>query len=387
MGREPQAKQTLQIDGDDLLSRSHLSIHYRRGQLTVADNDSRNGTRLNGASVQRSPLTDGDLLRIGDTMLLVRWATDDGDTALDELWGIAPVMAELRNTIALVAAASATVVLLGESGTGKGQSAKAIHRMSGRRGAFVAINCAAIPEALAESMLFGHKAGAFTGASRDEPGWFRAAHRGTLFIDEIGDMPAALQPKLLHAIEDGAITPVGATRPEPIDVRLVAATSVDLHDAVADKRFRGDLYARLAELVIRVPALCDRREDVLLLLSHFLGDDAAPIDPDLAERLLLYPWPFNVRELKNVATELGIRGVNRDMLTDDLIAWRLDDPVETSGIEPEPAADFTRENVAEALERGRGVVSAVARDLGCSRRHLYRLMERHGLDAKDFRQA
>ena len=385
IGREPVARQILRIDGDDLLSRSHASIHYRRGNLTVADNDSRNGTRRNGVQIERAPLEDGDFLRIGDTFLVVRWAKPLADYPIDELSGVAASIAELRHTIHLVAKAKATVVLLGESGTGKGQSAKALHRMSGRPGNFVAVNCAAIPEALAESMLFGHKAGAFTGAAKDEPGWFRAAHRGTLFIDEIGDMPATLQPKLLHAIEDGHITPVGSTRPEPVDVRLVAATSVDLHEAVAQKKFRGDLYARLAEIVVGVPPLRERREDVLGMLAQFLGPDAAPIAPDLAARLLVYPWPFNVRELKNVATELAIRGVGRAELTDDLIAWRLDEPVEPAPAPADAAVDLNRERVEDALKRGGGVVSAVARDLGCSRRHLYRLMERHGLEASEYR--
>jgi DNA-binding NtrC family response regulator len=255
-----------------------------------------------------------------------------------------------------VARANATVVLLGESGTGKGQSARALHRMSGRRGPFIAVNCAAIPEALAESMLFGHKMGAFTGATRDEPGWFRAAHRGTLFIDEIGDMPAALQPKLLHAIEDGAVTPVGSTRPEAINVRIVAATSADLQEAVSEKRFRGDLYARLAEIVVGVPSLRERCEDVLPLLGHFLGEDAPPVSADLAERLLGYRWPFNIRELKNVATELKIRGAGQDLLTHDHISWRFDEPVEPAST-GKATVELSRELVSEALaaRRRRGV--------------------------------
>ncbi len=376
---------------DELASRSHAELRWTGKALQVRDLASRNGTFVNGLQVERSKLLDGDLLRVGDSFFITRLRPRaKASPDLPELLGQAPSLTELSRTLELVAPTDATVVLLGESGVGKGQSAKALHRLSARSGPFVAINCAAIPANLAESTLFGHRAGSFTGARREEPGYFRAAQGGTLFVDEIAELESGLQAKLLHAIEDKAVVPVGGTKPVTVDVRLVAATSVDLQKAVKDGRFRGDLYARLSEIVVQLPPLRARREDVLLLLEAFL-EGAPPISPELAELLLLHEWPFNVRELKNVAVELRVKGRDLDELGPELIEHRFDEPESTVEpaaepvAEPPPSEPPSPDELRALLSECGGVVSEVARRLGRSRRHVYRWLDKHGIDPAEHR--
>jgi transcriptional regulator with PAS, ATPase and Fis domain len=297
------------------------------------------------------------------------------------------------------------VLLLGESGAGKEVAARALHELSGRRGALVTVNCAAIPETLAESQLFGHTSGAFTGA-RAQPGWFRAAHQGTLFLDEIGELPLGLQPKLLRALEDGFITPVGAVSPVPCQVRLVAATNRDLLSGIQAGRVRGDLYARLAEIVLLLPPLRERREDILLMVQHALAAmaPAAMLSPRLAEALLLYAWPFNVRELFKVAAELQLRAAGATMLGLELVEARLralgtlspqapaggDNAVSAGAAQAgRPAATAaappSRQELETLLRLHGGRVAAVARALCRSRAQIYRWMEQSALDPSSFR--
>jgi transcriptional regulator with PAS, ATPase and Fis domain len=257
----------------------------------------------------------------------------------------------------------------------------------------VVVNCAAIPETLAESALFGHVAGAFTGARRDAKGYFRAADGGTLFLDEVGELPENVQAKLLHAIEERAVVPVGATSPVQCDVRFVAATTVDLEAAVATGKFRPDLYARLADLVLELPPLRTRREDILPLMGLFLSEHAPPMHPDLAEQLVLYPWPFNVRGLKTVATELEVRGQGRAYLEPDLIRHRLTVAESTVTLErpapPVPNAKRssppTRDEIIASLREHSGVVAEVGRAMGRSRKQVYRWLERFEIDPEDYR--
>lgn len=385
IGRQPE--RGLALPDDPMASRRHARVTVRGAQAWIEDLQSRHGTTVDRRPVTgRTPLHDGAVIRVGDSFLLYRLMPRprDGEPVVPELVGSAPAIGELRRTLAQVAASGATVVLIGESGSGKGQSARALHRLSGRRGPFVQVNCAAIPEALAESALFGHRQGAFTGAVRAEPGYFRSAHGGTLFVDEIGDLPAALQPKLLHAIEERRVVSVGDTRPEPVDVRVVTATSADLRRAVADGRFRGDLWARIAEIVVRLPPLRERLEDVLPLLVGFLGP-AAPLAPDLVERLLAWHWPWNVRELRNVATELSVRGAGLERLEASLIEGRFEDPLVApappEARDPSPAAGPPDRAVLEAALRDHGgVVTDAARALGRSRRQVYRWIGQLGID-------
>ncbi|MFM0740195.1 sigma-54 dependent transcriptional regulator [Paraburkholderia xenovorans] len=201
----------------------------------------------------------------------------------------------------------APVLILGETGTGKELVARHIHHVSKRKGAFVAVNCSAISQQLAESELFGHEAGAFTGAQGRRAGYFEEAHEGTIFLDEIGDLPAALQAKLLRVLQEGEVTRVGATRGRPIDVRVVAATNVDLEQAVLAGNFRMDLFYRINIAPVRVPPLRERPQDILPLAEHFRAHYCAQLrraqpmlSESAAQALLAYPWPGNIRELENV---------------------------------------------------------------------------------------
>lgn len=399
VGRAPDGASVLALPEDPLLSRAHARIERSGASVTVTDLGSRNGSSLDGEALPaHAPVTldDGAVLRLGDTLLLFRLVPPDGgDASLPGLRGTSPAVRGLRADLARAAPTDASVVLLGASGTGKGVAARALHEASGRRGPFVQVNCAAIPDQLAESQLFGHRAGAFTGAREAADGVFREADGGTLFLDEIGDLPAALQPKLLHAVEEGAVVPVGATKPVPVDVRLVVATSRELEAAVRDGAFRGDLYARLAELVLRLPTLAERREDVLDLLVPALGDDAPPLDADLAEALVLHDWPFNVRELLKTASELRVRGSGRERLELALVAERLavfDATGERSSATTAPSPRSRdevgppgRDELEEMLRAHRGVVADVGRAVGRSRKQVYRWLRSHDLDPADYR--
>src|SRR5215469_14722631 len=224
-----------------------------------------------------------------------------------EIIGTSPAMDQVLSLIASAAASSIRVLIEGETGTGKELVARAIHRASHRASCpFLAVNCAAFTETLLESELFGHRRGAFTGASTDEPGVFRAASGGVILLDEVGEMPLPMQAKLLRVLQEGEITPVGESRPQKVDVRVLSATNRDLGAAVKSKTFRADLYYRLAMFPIRLPPLRDRREDIPLLASRFLarssqgsGKRIDRIDADALDALVRFNWPGNVRQLQN----------------------------------------------------------------------------------------
>jgi sigma-54-specific transcriptional regulator len=218
-----------------------------------------------------------------------------------------PLSCALLDHIERVARSDATALIIGETGTGKELVARHIHARSGRRGPFIAVNCGAFSETLIDAELFGHESGAFTGATGARAGWFEAANGGTLFLDEIGDLPKALQVKLLRVLQERQVVRLGARRPVPLDVRLVAATNVDLQKAVAADRFRTDLYYRLSVAPITLPPLHQRRGDILPLAQHFLQRYAQSMQlgsvglaPDARAALLAYNWPGNIRELENV---------------------------------------------------------------------------------------
>lgn len=229
------------------------------------------------------------------------------DSFQDLLIGDTLVMRELYSTIERVGPLPITVLLQGETGTGKELVARGLHRISPRQPKpFIPINCAALPDTLLESALFGHRKGAFTGADRDHKGYFDAAAGGTIFLDEIGDMPLPLQAKLLRVLQDGEVTPLGDTQPRHIDVRIIAATNRDLWNDVTEKRFRSDLYFRLAVMQVDIPPLRDRQLDVPLLAMRFLrtveqrwNRPKHVLSDDALQRLVTYGWPGNVRELRN----------------------------------------------------------------------------------------
>ncbi|HEY4013416.1 MAG TPA: sigma-54 dependent transcriptional regulator [Polyangiaceae bacterium] len=308
----------------------------------------------------------------------------------DELVGQSPAMRTVYDLIERVSSSDATVLVSGESGTGKEVIARAIHAHSGRKGGhFVAINCAAVPESLLESELFGHAKGAFTDAKTAEAGLFARANKGTIFLDEIGDMPLGLQPKLLRVLQERSVRPVGGREEVPIDVRVVAATNRDLESAVEEGRFREDLFYRINVVHIVLPPLRARVGDILSLAQHFLGHFAARgaksvtgIAPAAAEKLVAYAWPGNVRELQN-SMERAVALTRFDQVgVEDLpekvrtyrrshVLVASDDPSELV-----PLEEVERRYIARVMEAVSGNKTAASRILGIDRKRLYRMIDR-----------
>ncbi len=311
----------------------------------------------------------------------------------DDIVARSSAMRAVLELVDRVAQSDATVLVTGDSGTGKELIARAIHRAGRRKdGPFVAMNCAAVPESLLESELFGHVRGAFTDAHTNEPGLFLAANGGTLFLDEIGDMPLPLQPKLLRVLQERTVRPVGGSAERPVDVRVVAATNRDLETAVEEGRFRHDLFYRINVVQVSVPPLRARGPDILPLTAQFIARFAANIgkpvsglSPAAAERLMAYPWPGNVRELQN-CVERAVALARFDQIsTDDLpekvrdyksshFILASDDPAELVTLER-----IEREYIARVMHAVAGNKSAAARILGIDRKRLYRMLERLGV--------
>lgn len=308
---------------------------------------------------------------------------------LVEMIGRAPAMQRLYRQIQRLAPTEATVLVQGESGTGKELVARALHKLSRRTdGPFVAVNCAAIPEGLIEAEFFGAERGAYTGAQAARAGWFEQAHGGTLFLDEIGELPLNLQPKLLRALQEGRITRVGGAREQAVDVRLVTATNRDLRREVAEGRFREDLYWRLDVVRIELPPLRDRREDIPLLVEHFMVRAArlhrlplTPLPRAILRELMRRDWPGNVRELGNAVERLMLLGEDAE---DDGACAEAPAPAGRDGGVALPAdgLDFEaleRSLLQQALQRTEGQRKRAAGLLGLSyKTFLYRL-EKHGL--------
>ncbi len=378
------------VPEDSRVSRHHATVtRDALGRLTVVDEGSRNGTFVNGARVERRLLARGDVVSAGDTCLVVAEDPDASrDAVIEGLAGDSAGIRRVRSELRSIAPTPQTVLVVAESGCGKEVVARAVHTWSGLTGELVAVNCAAIPENLFESQLFGHVAGAFTGASPQQ-GYFRAAHGGTLFLDEIGELPLALQPKLLRAIQERAVVPLGTTKPVPCAVRIVAATNRDLAKDAAEGRFRQDLFARLFESLVTIPPLRDRREDVLLLFARGFGEGLPPVPHDLAEALLLHPWPYNVREVLAAASDLRARAATSGQLQADWFRRRVDfglarrDPADEAA---PPKASSDKDELVRLLTEKGGVVSEVARAVGRSRRQVHRWIAQHGLDPDAFRR-
>jgi two-component system NtrC family response regulator len=298
--------------------------------------------------------------------------------------GASPQIEKVFSAIRKVATTDAPVLILGESGTGKEMAAKAIHYRSQRKtGPFVAINCSAIPDTLLESELFGHEKGAFTGAHMQRKGRIENANRGTLFLDEIGELPAALQVKLLRFLQEQKIERVGGRKEIEIDTRVIAATNMDLKQAMDDARFREDLYYRLAVVVLRLPPLRDREGDIELLAKTFLRKFAAESNPTLTgfasqalQSLSSYDWPGNVREMENRIKRAAIMADGRQVTVNDL---ELGPPSARNyqGMNLREARESVeREMIRNSLRRNKGKVSRTAAELDISRPTLYELMEK-----------
>jgi len=318
----------------------------------------------------------------------------DGDGS--DLIGPSHAMREVHKRIGLAAASAMPVLVLGETGTGKEMVARALHRHSARADRpFVAVNCSAIPKELLESELFGHVRGAFTGASGERPGCFRAADGGVLLLDEIGDMALDVQAKILRALQEGEVTPLGSHRTVKVDVRVIAATHRDLAAAVREGRFREDLLYRLDVLSIRMPPLRERLADIIPLAEHFLRRAAASDAPkalsaEAAQRLLSHPWPGNVRELRNVMERCHALVRHRVIGAADLAIGpgaaprgEASDTVPAEWLEGElPAAveKLERLLIAHALAQTQGNRAEAARRLGIHRQLLYRKLTQYGID-------
>ncbi len=415
IGRDTAADICLPISA---VSRMHAEVTWNESHWVVRDLGSRNGVLLDGHPVEQAALERGSELRIGDGIFkfLDQNAAEYCDYRIDgkvegrgrlvngsELVGgyqIDRIAAELQR----VAQTNLSVVLLGESGTGKEVVARELHRVSGRKGAFQAVNCAAIPATLLESELFGYKRGAFSGAERDKPGLIRMADQGTLLLDEIGDMPLEAQAKLLRVLQSREVFPLGATSAERVDVRVVCATHRDLQRLIQAEKFRDDLYARLNEYQLRLMPLRDRKEDVYQLSLAFLrrhGRSELKLAFGFVVGLVSYDWPYNVRELEACIKRciaLSDESLVEEALLPEPIKDLMSDygrPLQASerpsfALSSDPAravrgAGPTNAELRALLEKHCGNVAAVGRELGKARMQVHRWMERFGIDVDDFR--
>lgn len=313
----------------------------------------------------------------------------------DALIGHSPAMRTVHKRIGLAAGAELPVLITGETGTGKELAARALHRASARaQRAFVAVNCAAIPLELMESELFGHRKGAFSGATSDRIGLIRQADGGTLFLDEIGDMPLPMQGKLLRFLQEGEVTPLGGNGAQKVDVRVLAATHRDLAAWASTGQFRSDLRYRLNVVPIELPPLRERGGDILLLAMHFLqsaGGAARALSPDAQRRVLDYPWPGNVRELRNVMQRCALLVRGHTIAAGDLDE-ALGEPLPGDLLQPQPAdaptgtqslpeavAQLEKRMIQAALTQAQGNRAEAARQLGIHRQLLYRKLDDYGL--------
>jgi DNA-binding NtrC family response regulator len=399
IGRQLSSDRRLGL-ADHALSRRHAEIRLLEQGWHVRDLGSRNGLFVAGLRCAEALLEHGSVVRVGHSVLLYEaFQLDDGLPLQAEeppLLGPSVAMQIVRGSLRTAAAHALPVLLLGASGVGKEMAAEYLHRHSRRDGELVPVNCGALPADLVEAELFGAVAGAFTGANRDRSGLFAAAEGGTILLDEMGEFPLALQPKLLRVLSTGEVRPVGATKARRVDVRVVAATNRDLEGDVEQERFRGDLLARLSAWTLTIPPLCERREDVLTLAEH-LWQGEAPLrwSADAAEAMVLYDWPWNVRELRQVCDALAITVADEPLPPTALpkrIRRGLGDRLASKGSGVVPLELRVRRDrppgvreLREVLQHFGGNVSQVARFFDKRRFQVYRWCEKHELDPEAFR--
>ena len=409
MGRSVDPEIDLCLRDDAKTSKRHAVIAPDADGVTITDLDSKNHTFVDGRNVKTARLRDGSVIRVGGTLFVLRFERKEQEDAPlsaenlhRRLRGRSQEIKKLRHEIFTIAQTEQQVLLIGPTGVGKELAARSIHELSPRRaGPFVAANCAAIPVGAEESTLFGHDKGSFTGAEREHAGYFRMAHSGTLFLDELGELALDVQAKVLRALQpiesDIAgtkkttlfrIPSYGGQSESLVDIRIVTATNVKLRSAISRGTFREDLYHRLSVLPIQLPALKSRRDDILDLFHHFLNENETGIvrraSVRLAELLLLHSWPGNVRELRNLASQLvakkdapsvlEIEALSEDALS-SIATIEPRSPSNEEADDEEPPIRITKEILERLLHENDGKISVVARLLGRSARQIRRRMD------------
>jgi DNA-binding NtrC family response regulator len=383
---------------DPTISRRHLVIEPRPDGVVLRDLGSTNGSFVQGARFQELTLGFGTEVTIGQTTLKYVPQEETLDLAPSDeesfgaLAGRDPKLRKLFRLLSDVAASEATVLIEGETGTGKELFAEEIHRHSPRRaGPFIVFDCGAVPKELIESALFGHMRGAFTGAVSDRPGAFEEANGGTLFLDEIGELAPEVQPSLLRALDKHAVRRVGATTYNQVSVRVVAATNRNLRAEIAAKQFREDLYYRLAVVRMNVPPLRERLEDIPLLVERFTkqlaGGRALEVARESLDRLRAHAWPGNVRELRNVIERACALSHGAHLEIDEAFDEKIAGPSAGSVDIDLPFKEakarvidsFEREYIRAQLKRHEGNLSAAARSAEVDRKHFRELLRKHGL--------
>jgi transcriptional regulator with GAF, ATPase, and Fis domain len=416
---------------EQAVSRQHARISYQPSRWVVTDLGSRNGTMIDGAFIGEVELEPMHELRVGDSIFkfvqdgaerYIRYRIDGvvsgarlARTVKTLVGGCQ--MDHIAADIERIAPTELSCVILGETGTGKEVVANELHRASGRKGTFQAVNCAAIPQNLLESELFGYRRGAFSGADRDKPGLIKLADGGTLLLDEIGDMPLEAQAKLLRVLQAHEVFPLGATTPERVDIRVVCATHRDLHQFVSAGKFRGDLFARLNEHAVKLPPLRERKEDIFQLARAFAAKYGKP---DLAYTfsflvaLMHYDWPFNVRELEScIKRGIALVGDSQPLDTrhlPDAIAEHMkgygerprvaapsilprapaqppgQDSLPLSAKNPTSRRLPSEEELRALLTRHHGNIAAVGRELGKERMQVHRWLKRYQINLEEYRE-
>jgi DNA-binding NtrC family response regulator len=413
-GRGPRTIERTEIDGkrtlvlkfpDGLMSRTHGVLARVSAEWFFADETSKNGVVVDGETVRRARIADGTLFELGRSFFMLRESAAvrvpahlAGDVDAGQLphgpegmLSFEPAFACELEKLARLAASPVSILLLGETGTGKEVLARAIHTLSRRTGDFVAVNCGGLTSTLLESELFGHRRGAFSGAQADRKGLIRSAEGGTLFLDEIGELPLASQAALLRVLQEREVLPVGSDRALPVDLRLVAATKRDLELAMADGTFRDDLYARLCGHVVTLSPLRERREDLGLLVVALLRRcTSRPVhfEPAALRALLRYDWPHNIRELQQTLTtaaELAEHG----LIEFEHLPAKLRDLLQArpaSVAELDPVDQALRNQLVELFTTHEGSVAAVAKALGKQRAQIYKWVNRLAIDLSEFRR-
>ncbi len=396
------------------VSRRHAEVHKQGDQWILRDLGSRNGTLVDGQRITEIPLEPLHEVRLGDVILkfVDTHAESYGRYRIDGMmlgsgrklarhptsmiggYQVDKISARLERA----ATTLLSVLIRGETGTGKEVAAREIHRVSGRAGPFVPVNCAAIPATLIESELFGYRRGAFSGADRDKEGLVQSADTGTLFLDEIGDMPLEAQAKLLRVLQAREVTPLGGTKPEPIDLRVITATHRDLRLLQKEQKFREDLYARINEYQVQLPALRERKEDVFLLLRSFLAKHGSmELAPTFRFMTALthYDWAYNVRELEACAKRAIALAESKALDVAELPP-EVEDAMRNYGTAFSQVASMpashgadgsmpTEDVLRELLEQHAGNVAAVGRQLGKARMQVHRWMRKYGIQPDDYR--